>query len=60
LVALACFHTGYWLDFDMIETWREWDKIHPAVLVDALLSLRKPSSSAKEPTRTGPIVPGTR
>ena len=30
------FHNDDWLDFNMIETWTEWAKIHPAITADFL------------------------
>jgi hypothetical protein len=36
------FHADDWLDFNMIETWTEWDKVYPAVSYDAQLLPHKP------------------
>ena len=51
------FHDEDWLDFDMIETWTEWAKIHPAVLADALLSPRKPVVLGEGAYENGPEYP---
>jgi hypothetical protein len=51
------FHKEDWLDFDMIETWTEWAKIHPAVLADALLSPRKPVVLGEGAYEDGPEYP---
>ena len=51
------FHTEDWLDFDMIETWTEWAKIHPAVMADALLTPRKPVVLGEGAYEDGPEYP---
>ena len=51
------FHKEDWLAFDMIETWTEWAKIHPAVLADALLSPRKPVVLGEGAYEDGPEYP---
>jgi len=52
-------HGEDWLDFNMIETWTEWAKIHPAVISDSLRAPRKPVVLGEGPTRTVPSTPGT-
>ena len=51
------FHLEDWLDFDMIQTWTEWAKIHPAVVADCLLSPRKPVVLAEPAYENGPEYP---
>jgi len=51
------FHKEDWLDFDMIETWTEWAKIHPAVMADALLTPRKPVVLGEGAYEDGPEYP---
>jgi hypothetical protein len=51
------FHGDEWLDFDMIETWTEWSKVHPAVLADTLLAPRKPVVLGEGAYENGPEYP---
>jgi hypothetical protein len=51
------FHGEDWLDFDMIETWTEWAKIHPAVMSDALRTPRKPVVLGEGAYEDGPEYP---
>jgi hypothetical protein len=51
------FHGEDWLDFNMIETWTEWSKIHPAVMSDALRSPRKPVVMGEGAYENGPEYP---
>jgi hypothetical protein len=51
------FHGEDWLDFNMIQTWTEWAKIHPAVLADGLLTPRKPVVLAEPAYENGPEYP---
>ena len=51
------FHDEDWLDFNMIETWTEWSKIHPAVLSDALRTPRKPVVLGEGAYEDGPEYP---
>jgi hypothetical protein len=51
------FHGEDWLDFDMIETWTEWSKIHPAVMSDALRTPRKPVVLGEGAYENGPEYP---
>jgi hypothetical protein len=51
------FHGEDWLDFDMIETWTEWSKIHPAVVADTLRTPRKPVVLGEGAYENGPEYP---
>ncbi len=51
------FHGEDWLDFDMIQTWTEWSKIHPAVVADCLLTPRRPVVLAEPAYENGPEYP---
>ncbi len=51
------FHQEAWLDFNMIETWTEWYKVHPAVMSDALLTPRKPVVLGEGAYENGPEYP---
>ncbi len=51
------FHGEDWLDFNMIETWTEWAKIHPAVVADALRAPRKPVVLGEGAYEDGPEYP---
>lgn len=51
------FHQEGWLDFNMIQTWTEWAKIHPAVLADSLLSPSKPVVLGEPAYENGPEYP---
>jgi len=51
------FHGEDWLDFNMIETWTEWAKIHPAVMSDALRTPRKPVVLGEGAYEDGPEYP---
>jgi hypothetical protein len=51
------FHQEDWLDFNMIQTWTEWAKIHPAVVADGLLWPRKPVVLAEPAYENGPEYP---
>jgi hypothetical protein len=45
------------LDFNMIETWTEWYKVHPAVLSDSLLTPTKPVVLGEGAYEDGPEYP---
>lgn len=57
------WHAEDWLDFNMIETWTDWDKVYPAVAADTYLTPVKPvvlGEGAYEngpEYLTGPITP---
>jgi len=51
------FHGEDWLDFDMIETWTEWSKIHPAVVTDTFRTPRKPVVLGEGAYENGPEYP---
>jgi len=51
------FHTEEWLDFNMIETWTEWWKVHPAVMSDCLRTPVKPVVLAEGAYEDGPEYP---
>jgi hypothetical protein len=51
------FHDEDWLDFNMIETWTEWSKIHPAVVSDALRTPAKPVVLGEGAYEDGPEYP---
>jgi hypothetical protein len=51
------FHGESWLDFNMIETWTEWYKVHPAVLSDGLLTPAKPVVLGEGAYEDGPEYP---
>ncbi len=51
------FHTEDWLDFNMVQTWTEWAKIHPAVLADSLLVPTKPVVLGEGAYEDGPEYP---
>jgi hypothetical protein len=51
------FHTDDWLDFNMIQTWTDWPKIHPAVVADRMLSPAKPVVLAEPAYENGPEYP---
>jgi hypothetical protein len=51
------FHLESWLDFNMIETWTEWYKVHPAVMSDCLLTPTKPVVLGEGAYEDGPEYP---
>ncbi|MFO1500703.1 MAG: DUF4038 domain-containing protein [Verrucomicrobiota bacterium] len=51
------FHTDDWLDFNMIETWTEWAKIHPAITADLLRWPPKPVVLGEGAYENGPEYP---
>jgi len=51
------FHRDTWLDFNIIETWTECYKVHPAVMSDALLAPRKPVVLGEGAYENGPEYP---
>ena len=51
------FHDEDWLGFNMIETWTEWSKIHPAVMSDALRTPVKPVVLGEGAYENGPEYP---
>ncbi len=51
------FHSADWLDFNMIETWTEWAKIHPAVLADVVRVPAKPVVLGEGAYENGPEYP---
>jgi hypothetical protein len=51
------FHNEDWLDINMIETWTEWAKVHPAVLADTLLTPAKPVVLGEGAYENGPEYP---
>jgi hypothetical protein len=51
------FHNDDWLDFNMIETWTEWAKVHPAIMSDALRTPVKPVVLGEGAYENGPEYP---
>jgi len=51
------FHAEGWLDFNMIETWTAWPRIHPSVQTDAMLSPTKPVVLGEGAYEAGPEYP---
>ncbi len=51
------FHEEDWLDFNMIQTWTEWTKIHPAVVADRMLLPVKPVVLGEPAYENGPEYP---
>jgi hypothetical protein len=51
------FHREPWLAFNMIQTWTEWAKIHPAVVSDVLRTPNKPVVLAEGAYEDGPEYP---
>jgi hypothetical protein len=51
------FHNDDWLDFNMIETWTEWAKVHPAITADALRTPVKPVVLGEGAYENGPEYP---
>lgn len=51
------FHTDGWLDFNMIETWTEWPRVHPAVAADYNLLPAKPVVLGEGAYENGPEYP---
>ena len=51
------FHHQDWLDFNMIETWTEWYKVHPSVMSDRLLTPVKPVVLGEGAYEDGPEYP---
>jgi hypothetical protein len=51
------FHQEGWLDFNMIETWTEWYKVHPTVMSDSLLTPVKPVVLGEGAYEDGPEYP---
>jgi hypothetical protein len=51
------FHQENWLDFNMIETWTEWYKVHPTVMSDCLLTPVKPVVLGEGAYEDGPEYP---
>ena len=51
------FHREDWLDFNMIETWTEWYKVHPAVMSDCPLTPVKPVVLGEGAYENGPEYP---
>jgi hypothetical protein len=51
------FHDETWLDFNMIETWTEWFKVHPAVTSDRLRIPTKPVVLGEGAYEDGPEYP---
>lgn len=51
------FHHEDWLDFNMIQTWTDWPRIHPAVMTDRLLWPPKPVVLGEPAYEDGPEYP---
>lgn len=51
------WHNEDWLAFNMIQTWTQWDRIHPAVIADALRTPTKPVVLAEGAYEQGPEYP---
>jgi hypothetical protein len=51
------FHQEDWLDFNLIQTWTEWAKVHPAVTTDGLMVPRKPVVLGEGAYEDGPEYP---
>ncbi len=51
------FHFEDWLDFNMIETWTAWPRIHPSIQTDAMLSPVKPVVLGEGAYEAGPEYP---
>jgi hypothetical protein len=51
------FHNETWLDFNMIETWTSWNKVHPVVQADAQLTPIKPVVLGEGAYEDGPEYP---
>jgi hypothetical protein len=51
------FHGDEWLDFNMIETWTEWWKVHPAVMADRMRTPVKPVVLGEGAYENGPEYP---
>ena len=51
------FHQEGWLDFNMIETWTEWYKVHPTIMSDSLLTPVKPVVLGEGAYEDGPEYP---
>ncbi len=51
------FHAEEWLDFNMIETWTEWWKVHPAVMSDCQRVPVKPVVLGEGAYEDGPEYP---
>jgi len=51
------FHQEDWLDFNMIQTWTEWTKIHPSVSADIALTPVKPVVLGEPAYEDGPEYP---
>lgn len=51
------FHREDWLDFNMIQTWTDWPKVHPAVSADLAMTPPKPVVLAEGAYENGPEYP---
>jgi hypothetical protein len=51
------WHREDWLDFNMIQTWTDWDKIYPAVVCDGLMWPAKPVVLGEPAYEDGPEYP---
>jgi hypothetical protein len=51
------FHREEWLDFNMIQTFTEWDKVYPAVAADFALTPIKPVVMGEGAYEGGPEYP---
>jgi hypothetical protein len=51
------FHQETWLDFNMLQTWTQWDRVYPAVLTDRLMSPPKPVVMDEGAYEDGPEYP---
>lgn len=51
------FHDEEWLDFNMIETWTEWWKVHPTVMSDCMRTPTKPVVLGEGAYEDGPEYP---
>lgn len=51
------FHEEPWLDFNMIQTWAQWDNVYPTVAADVTLSPPKPVVHGEGAYEEGPEYP---
>ena len=51
------FHDDDWLDFNMIQTWTEWSKIHPAVALRLAALAEQAGGAGRGRLRERPRVP---
>jgi hypothetical protein len=51
------FAKDHWLDFNMLQTWTQWDRIYPAVVADRLRTPAKPIIMDEGAYEEGPEYP---